>query len=395
MSRVNLKHDSQPLRPWNPVDSFSLVLFKGPGLTACNYVNGLLGQFVQGWHTSMVTLQQADMDNQDLDNLTLVKDETPETVKDADQNGPAVSVAASEEERDPEGWDNDDAWEQLLHAISNKICTPFLGAGACAGVLPLGTTIAERWAKEFDYPFSDCRNLPRVAQFVGIMKSGPFLPRLRIKAEFKDKVPDHTNPDEPHRVLAGLKLPVYITTNYDSFMYNELLRQKTNPNQQCCEWHKAKDISKTRAAGPPPLEPTPENPVVYHLHGYLADPMSMVLTEDDYLNFLINISEESVIPSHIEAAFGTDRSFLFVGYSLEDMSFKVLFRKFGRKMASSPGDRHIAVQLHPDEGLTESQKRRQREFLEKQFGTQNVKIYWGKASTFLRSLRLRWAAFKP
>ena len=305
------------------------------------------------------------------------------------------TLAAVVEEKDPEGWDNDGAWAQLLYAIWDKSCTPFLGTGACADVLPLGTTIAQRWAEEFDYPFSDSSNLPRVAQFVGIMKSGPFLPRLKIKAEFQDKVPDHTNPDEPHRVLGGFNLPVYITTNYDSFMFNELKRQGKNATQQCCEWHKAKDLSKTRGGGATALDPTPESPVVYHLHGYLADPMSMVLTEDDYLNFLINISEENVIPSHVEAAFGTDRAFLFIGYSLEDMSFKVLFRKFGRKMASSPGDRHIAVQLHTGEGLTEEQKRKQREFLEKLFGTQNVKIYWGEATKFLRSLRRRWEKFTP
>jgi hypothetical protein len=335
------------------------------------------------------------MSTQDPNNSLPFRDEVNKPPNDVNQNGSPDSDAVSEEEKDPEGWGTDNAWEQLLQAISNKICTPFLGAGACAGVLPLGANIAERWAKEFEYPFSDCSNLPRVAQFVGIMKSGPFVPRLRIKAEFKDKVPDHTNPDEPHRVLGELKLPVYITTNYDSFMFNELVRQGRTPTQQCCEWHKAKEISKTRVAGSTALEPTPESPVVYHLHGYLADPLSMVLTEDDYLNFLINISEENVIPAHIEAAFGTDRAFLFVGYSLEDMSFKVLFRKFGRKMPSSPGDRHVAVQLHAGQGLTEDQKRKQREFLEKLFGTQDVKIYWGKASTFLRSLRQRWAKFKP
>jgi hypothetical protein len=341
------------------------------------------------------TFKKANMGDKDPDKLTLFPDEA-EIVNQVQKNGSADSGAApAEEEKEDPAWNNDAAWAQLLYAIWDKSCTPFLGAGACAGVLPLGTDIAERWAQEFDYPFADCTNLPRVAQFVGIMKSGPFVPRLKIKAEFQDKVPDHTNPDEPHRVLGELKLPVYVTTNYDSFMFNELVRQGRNPTQQCCEWHKAKDISKTRAEGATALEPTPENPVVYHLHGYLADPLSMVLTDDDYLNFLINISEEDVIPAHIEAAFGTDRAFLFVGYSLEDMSFKVLFRKFGRKMASSPGDRHVAVQLHPGKGLTEEQKRKQREFLEKLFGTQNVKIYWGDASVFLRTLRQRWANFKP
>ena len=36
--------------------------------------------------------------------------------------------------------------------------------------------------------------------------------------------------------------------------------------------------------------PTPANPLVYHLHGHLEMPQSLVLTEDDYLEFLVRIS---------------------------------------------------------------------------------------------------------
>jgi hypothetical protein len=141
------------------------------------------------------------------------------------------------------------------------------------------------------------------------------------------------------------------------------------------------------------IAPTVEKPVVFHLHGLLADEDSMVLTEDDYLNFLINISEYKVIPSHIEAAFSTNNAFLFIGYSLEDMSFKVLFRKFAQQIASSPGDRHVAVQLHHTKGLTNAQMVRQRDFLQNLFRTQNVKVYWGEAHKFTRRLRREWEAF--
>ncbi len=48
-------------------------------------------------------------------------------------------------ELQPDGWDEGD-WEGLLYAIKFKQCTPFLGAGACAGVLPLGGEIAREWA---------------------------------------------------------------------------------------------------------------------------------------------------------------------------------------------------------------------------------------------------------
>jgi hypothetical protein len=282
----------------------------------------------------------------------------------------------------------------LLYAIKFGLCTPFLGAGACAGVLPLGARIAREWAEEFDYPFLDRHNLPRVAQFVTTHK-GPLVPRLKLRSKFEGKFPPFENPDEPHRVVAELGLPVYITTNYDSIMTATLRKLGRDPIQQCCQWHRVHDNSETKetqvGSG---IVPTKERPVVFHLHGLLEDADSMVLTEDDYLNFLINISEYDVIPSHIKAAFGDKNAFLFIGYSLEDMSFKVLFRKFARQISRSPGERHVAVQLHDASGLTPEQKRRQRAYLQEQFKSQNVRVYWGTAQQFARRLRREWEAFK-
>ena len=41
---------------------------------------------------------------------------------------------------------NDDDWDMLLQRIKSGSCTPFLGAGACAGTLPLGADVARKWA---------------------------------------------------------------------------------------------------------------------------------------------------------------------------------------------------------------------------------------------------------
>ncbi len=307
----------------------------------------------------------------------------------------AIGTNADDDDEEPEEWSDPGAWELLLYAISAKKCTPFLGAGASAEVLPLAKDISQRLARKYGYPFSDSGNLSRVAQFVGIMR-GATLPGLHIQAEFKDKHPEFNNPDEPHRVLAELELPIYITTNYDSFMFDELKRQGKRPIRQLCKWHTIKELSKETPVGVAPVTPTPETPVVYHLHGNFTDENSLVLTEDDYLNFLVAVSEVStLIPSYIERALAPDRVCLFIGYSLEDMSFKVLFRKFERQIASSPGVRHVAVQLHSTKGLSDEEKRKQREFLQKLFWTRSVQIYWGKASNFLRSLREHWRAFEP
>ena len=59
-------------------------------------------------------------------------------------------------------------WNTLLRRIKVGKCTPFLGAGACAGTLPLGSMIAQDWAKKHGYPLEDCKDLVRVAQFLAV-----------------------------------------------------------------------------------------------------------------------------------------------------------------------------------------------------------------------------------
>ena len=59
-------------------------------------------------------------------------------------------------------------WDLLVGRIKDGKCTPFLGAGACAGVLPLAREIAQKWADEYDYPLSDTTNLIQVAQFLAV-----------------------------------------------------------------------------------------------------------------------------------------------------------------------------------------------------------------------------------
>ena len=46
-------------------------------------------------------------------------------------------------------------WKILLSRINEEKCTPFFGAGACYGTLPLANEIAEELASEYNYPLND------------------------------------------------------------------------------------------------------------------------------------------------------------------------------------------------------------------------------------------------
>ena len=113
-------------------------------------------------------------------------------------------------------------WDLLLRRIKAEKCTPFLGAGACVGKIPIGSQIANEWAKKYDYPMEGPYDLIHVAQFVAVTKDA-LTPKEemcdKIKEQLKEVPPKYFEiPDEPHGVLADLPLPVYITTNYDDLM---------------------------------------------------------------------------------------------------------------------------------------------------------------------------------
>ena len=140
----------------------------------------------------------------------------------------------------------DEDWDLLLRRLSNENCTPFLGAGACYGVLPLGADLAKQWATKYDYPMEDPSNLISVAQFLALKYSDSIFPKDLIVEMFKGfGAPDFTDALEPHRVLASLPLPVYVTTNYDDFMVRALTRHHREPKRVLCQWNKAvKDYIK-------------------------------------------------------------------------------------------------------------------------------------------------------
>jgi len=216
-------------------------------------------------------------------------------------------------------------WELIVDRIKSGQCTPFLGAGACYGELPLASEIAENWAKDYGYPMKDFTDLARVAEFLAI--KDPLAPKEKLRKRFKTvPTPDFMKEDEPHGVLADLPFPIYITTNYDDFMEQALKSRNKDPKSEVCLWYPYPSNKKPPSVFDSDYVPTPEKPVVFHLHGRIDIPDSLVLTEDDYLDFLKKISEEqALLPPPIEEAF-TANSLLFLGYWLADWNFRVIFR---------------------------------------------------------------------
>ena len=284
-------------------------------------------------------------------------------------------------------------WALLVRRIHEGQCTPFLGAGACVGTLPLGGEIAADWARQYDFPVDeDANNLPRVAQFLAL--GDPSFPKQEIRARLAGKgPPDFSAPGEPHAVLAELGLPVYLTTNYDDFMVQALRRAGRHPQRDFCRWRgRADDGPASVFAGPEGYDPSPATPLVYHLHGLLEELDSLVLTEDDYLDFLVSLSrDQTLVPPRIQEALAAT-SLLFVGYQLADWNFRVLFRGLVETVARSDRLLNVTVQL-PRQGDAEKVRAIHR-YLDDYYDEMKVKVYWGDARQFAAELWCNWVAFR-
>ena len=225
-------------------------------------------------------------------------------------------------------------WERLLARILDGKCTPFLGAGASVGTLPLGGDVARRWAAEEGYPLEDEFDLARVAQFVSI-NGDPMWPKEKICTELRGLgPPDFDRPGEPHAALAELPISLYVTTNYDDFMIQALRGVGKSPLGSSVAG--TSSCGRCRASSTATGSSRPSTSRWYiHLHGTLDVPESIVLTEDDYLDFLVAVSRrEDVLPPQIQGALAST-SLLFLGYKLADANFRVLHR--GLISRSPPG----------------------------------------------------------
>jgi SIR2-like domain len=283
---------------------------------------------------------------------------------------------------------SDTDWDELLDAIKNGSCIPFLGAGACAGYLPNGRELAEKLADLINFPFTnpDRQSLTQVATYAAVQFAPITAKRKIIKILLESqKKPDFGAQDEPHGVLSKLPFPFYLTTNYDDLMSSALEFSEKDVTREVCRWSDFVNDLAPKIKIEPDFKPHPARPVVFHLHGYDLLPASIVVTEDDYLEFLSNLaSRDDIIPPVIRKAM-VGATFLFVGYSLNDWNFRILFQGLRKRGMVA----NIAVIKPPSGGSPDDQTKMQRYF-EKYYGRSlDLQIAWTTAGDFCAELARR------
>ncbi len=317
-------------------------------------------------------------------------------------------------------------WPSLLQRISDGQCTPILGQGLTEPIIGSLHDLARRWAENYHYPMApyERESLPQVAQYLTINQD-PSFPldtlkkylRQELLQKFGDDLPPELakpnsalddvldavgrkrwkdSPQDPYQVLAHLPLPVYITTTYNHLMVAALKDAGKDPQMVVCPWNEYIQQPKSIYNREPNYYPTCQRPLVYQLFGSLSVQDSVVLTEDDYFDFLIGITgNKDLIPPVVRAALA-NTALLFLGFQMDEWNFRVLFRSILAQQGSGRRDRytHIAAQIEPEEGRLLSPINAQR-YLENYFKTEYISIFWGSADDFIKQLWQNWQQYGP
>ena len=134
-----------------------------------------------------------------------------------------------------------------------------------------------------------------------------------------------------------------------------------------------------------------ERPLVFHLFGRLGEPDSLVITEDDYFDYLIGVtSNNDLIPGVVRRALA-DSALLFLGFGLDDWDFRVLFRSIINRQGSRRRNlyAHVAAQIDPEAGRIQEPEGARR-YLESYFDKEaDISIFWGSVGDFTAELAER------
>ncbi|WP_239571039.1 CHAT domain-containing protein [Geodermatophilus bullaregiensis] len=316
-----------------------------------------------------------------------------------------------------------DKWPSLITDFKVGKCTPIIGPGISDALLGTRQEIAMNWARSYRFPMApyNRESLPQVAQYLSINQNRRF-PRLELEnhlrrtlvERYRDDLPadllDEDAPLEdliaaawearhqreevdPYSALAQLPAPVYVTTQPSRLLARALRNAGREPEVELCRWHEDTDWPESVFEREPGYRPTPNRPLIYHLLGTFDEPESLVLTEDNYFDFLIGITRnQDLVPKPVRRRL-SDSALMFVGFRLDEWDFRVLYRSLMRSEGGRRRDEytHVAVQIDPEEGTT-IDAGRARKYLENYFSSARVSLYWGSTEHFVKELNDAWGA---
>jgi hypothetical protein len=318
-------------------------------------------------------------------------------------------------------------WKSICRRVRQGKFIPIVGPDLGERILGTSRELAGRLAEAEGFPLApeDKTDLAKVAQYVAISQDreyaqGALLGQLRHQAlehcagllggeAGLRSLPDlldaallatRRDPEDPLRILADLPGSIYLTAAADTLLFKSLKAAGREPSLLFSSWRPSADSHPTEPR--PAAEPSRERPVVYQVFGVFGKPESLVLTEDDFFDFLIATATYKLIPTVVRGSL-TESSLLFLGFRLDSWTFRVLFRLIMTLEGAADLKQfsHVGVQIDPEEN-SRADAERARRYLESYFGADRgagsgrgeprIDLYWGTAADFLAELARQLAA---
>ncbi len=319
-----------------------------------------------------------------------------------------------------------DQWDAVVTDLTDELCVPVLGPSLVESLFGTTRDIAQRWAEHYEFPLAP-RNrddLAQVAQYLAYRQSSAYaLQALRtyfaqyLRRNYQPDLPpelmegpvnvglvnslvshigakerqDH--PNDVHRLLAKLPVKIYVNANRDNLLRDSLIEAGRTPHIQLCTWRTKNDMPVPM--GPPldpAYEPSQKEPLIFHVFGNLEYPESLVLTEDDYFNFLIAVTRNEAlrkmsIPPKVSTALASS-GLLLLGFQVDDWDFRVLFSSILKQSGNLLSEQRtrVAVQMSPVEGRIVDPERAV-QYLRKYFERQaRIGVSFVTTDDFMRQL---------
>lgn len=244
--------------------------------------------------------------------------------------------------------------EPIADVVTKGECILFLGAGVHypppAGSThvypeehrpPLGGALSEALARNCNFakrlPNESPTNLQRVALCYELEHS-----RKRLVDEVRSAVHTGKQPSSVLRALAEMSFPLVVTTNYDQLFERALRAAGKEPRVSVY----TPELEATQDRG----MPTADSPIVFKIHGDIGYPESLVITDEDYIQFVLRMSSKDPydpVPLTFKYYFKVWTT-VFVGYSLLDYNLRLLFKTLRWKIDNANIPDVYSIDLKPD-----------------------------------------------
>ncbi|MGB8648224.1 MAG: CHAT domain-containing protein [Anaerolineae bacterium] len=265
----------------------------------------------------------------------------------------------------------------LVKALVDGKVIPFIGSGAnlCGrpegkawtrgDYLPDGPELARHLARNFGYSEDQLMDLVRVSEYVSVLSGvGP------LYQELHDLLDADYPPTPLHIFLAtfpGLlrqkgyppHYPIVVTTNYDDLL-ERAFKAAGEPYDLVTylteEENRGKFMHLPHQGEPRLIDspndyadlPIDRRAIIVKVHGAVdrknAERDSFVITEDDYIEYLVRMDPANPVPKTLAARMRYSH-FLFMGYGLRDWNLRVVLRRIRDRQTRSW--KSWAVQRNP------------------------------------------------